>query len=85
MTSLRSIVSRRFRSATTTCTAARLGPLRELGNSLIVIRSDGVSKMPIPRLSVAGKVEPVSKARGMDHAEEELMKQLRQRIPEGTE
>lgn len=28
---------------------------------------------------------PVSKARGMDHAEEELMKQLRQRIPEGTE
>ncbi len=50
-----------------------------------MIRSDGVSKMPIPRLSVAGKVEPVSKARGMDHAEEELMKQLRQRIPEGTE
>jgi DegV family protein with EDD domain len=40
---------------------------------------------PILQLSVTGKVEPIGKALGMDRAGDELMKLLRQRIPEGSE
>ena len=39
---------------------------------------------PILMLDLAGKVEPVGKALGMERAGEELLRQLRQRIPEGT-
>jgi DegV family protein with EDD domain len=40
---------------------------------------------PILQLSLTGKVEPVGRARGMDRAGEELMRQLRQAIPQGTD
>ncbi|MEE2898648.1 MAG: DegV family protein [Gemmatimonadota bacterium] len=39
---------------------------------------------PILMLDLAGKVEPVGKALGMERAGEELLRQLRQRIPVGA-
>jgi fatty acid-binding protein DegV len=39
---------------------------------------------PILGLDLAGKVEPVGRALGMERAGEELLRQLRQRIPVGV-
>ena len=44
-----------------------------------------LSVKPILQLSVAGKVEPVGRALGMDRAGDELMRQLGQRIPQHTD